>query len=250
MSSSHSAAILVSDQSHHGPPFLAPPSSLAVNGPSPRRRASTSLQVLSFSSQHVPAPALGASGPALERVGRPVLERQHAGGVGPVLERLALRSPVGLLHPRAADRSQAGVGHQLVRARQDRNGVELHRAEPAHHAPARHPSSPGRRGVPGRSAPPAGHPRCSACQAPWALQARNGGTPAPAACRTALRTAQLVERVKVTAQLCEVPAIVAKADEPIGAHRQDRHPVNAKLIGHSGVHPTDPLVRRARRRVR
>jgi hypothetical protein len=51
------------------------------------------------------------------------------------------------------------------------------------------------------------------------------------------------ERVKVTAQLCEVPAIVAKADEPVGAHRQDRHPVNAKLIGHSGVNPTDPLVR-------
>ena len=33
MSSSHSAAILVSDQSHHGPPFLAPPSWFAVSGP-------------------------------------------------------------------------------------------------------------------------------------------------------------------------------------------------------------------------
>ena len=133
MSSSHSAAILVSDQSHHGPPFLAPPSSLAVSGPSPRRRASTSLQVLSCLLQHVPAPALRASGPALEPVGRPVLERKHAGGVGPVLERLALRPPVGLLDPAPTDRPQAGVGHQLVRTRQDRDGVELHRAEPAHH---------------------------------------------------------------------------------------------------------------------
>src|SRR5271169_2347590 len=49
VSSSHSTAILVSDQSHQGPPFLAPPSSLAVSGPSSRRRANTSLQVLSFS---------------------------------------------------------------------------------------------------------------------------------------------------------------------------------------------------------
>ncbi len=50
MSSSHSAAILVSDQSHHGPPFLAPPSSLAVSGPSARNRASTSPQLFSWSS--------------------------------------------------------------------------------------------------------------------------------------------------------------------------------------------------------
>ena len=48
--------------------------------------------------QHVPPPALLTSGPALEPVGRPVLERKHAGGVGPVLERFALRPPVGLLH--------------------------------------------------------------------------------------------------------------------------------------------------------
>ena len=36
VSSSHSTAIFVSDQSHHSPPFFAPPSSVAVSGPSAR----------------------------------------------------------------------------------------------------------------------------------------------------------------------------------------------------------------------
>ena len=45
VSSSHSTAILTSDQSHHGPPALAPPSWVAVSGPSARSRASTLSQV-------------------------------------------------------------------------------------------------------------------------------------------------------------------------------------------------------------
>ncbi len=45
VSSSHSTAILTSDQSHQGPPALAPPSWVAVSGPSARSRASTLSQV-------------------------------------------------------------------------------------------------------------------------------------------------------------------------------------------------------------
>ena len=45
VSSSHSTAILTSDQSHHGPPALAPPNWVAVSGPSARSRASTLSQV-------------------------------------------------------------------------------------------------------------------------------------------------------------------------------------------------------------
>ena len=41
VSSSHSTAIFVSDQSHHWPPFLAPPSSVAVSGPSARSWSTT-----------------------------------------------------------------------------------------------------------------------------------------------------------------------------------------------------------------
>jgi len=44
VSSSHSTAIFTSDQSHHGPPPLAPPSWVAVSGPSARSRASTFSQ--------------------------------------------------------------------------------------------------------------------------------------------------------------------------------------------------------------
>ena len=44
VSSSHSTATLTSDQSHHGPPALAPPSWVAVSGPSARSRASTLSQ--------------------------------------------------------------------------------------------------------------------------------------------------------------------------------------------------------------
>ncbi len=47
VSSSHSAAIFTSDQSHHGPPAFAPPSCVAVSGPSSRSRASTCSQVSS-----------------------------------------------------------------------------------------------------------------------------------------------------------------------------------------------------------
>ena len=47
-SSSHSTAIFVSDQSHQAPPFLAPPSWVAVSGPSARSLASTSAQTFSW----------------------------------------------------------------------------------------------------------------------------------------------------------------------------------------------------------
>ena len=136
---------MVSDQSHHGPPFLAPPSWLAVSGPSPRRRASTSLHVLSCSSRTCQRLPLATALPTLERVGRPVLERQDAGGVGPVLERLAPGPPVGLLHLASAHGAQARVGHELMGAGQHRNGVELHRAEPpqhGRHASRAHPGAP------------------------------------------------------------------------------------------------------------
>ncbi len=59
--------------------------------------------VLSRSSSTCHRLPLATACPALEPVGGPVLEREDAGGVGPVLERRALRPPVGLLHPRPAD---------------------------------------------------------------------------------------------------------------------------------------------------
>jgi len=48
VSSSHSTAILVSDQSHQAPPFLAPPSCVALSGPSDLSLASTSAQTDSW----------------------------------------------------------------------------------------------------------------------------------------------------------------------------------------------------------
>ncbi len=83
--------------------------------------------------QLVPALPLRQPGPALEGVGGPVLERHQARRVGPVLEGGAPRPPVGALDASPADRPLARVRHQLVRARQHRDGVELHRAEPPQH---------------------------------------------------------------------------------------------------------------------
>ena len=51
--------------------------------------------------------------------------------MGPVLEGPALGPPVRLLDQGAGDGAMTCVRHQLVRARQHRDGVELHAAEPA-----------------------------------------------------------------------------------------------------------------------
>ena len=93
----------------------------------------------------VPAAAPGAQRPAPERVPRPLLDRQHARRVRPVLERgRAARIPVGPLDPLPRHRAEPGVGDQLVRAGQHADRVQLDRADPAQHAgtPPRRPSAP------------------------------------------------------------------------------------------------------------
>lgn len=80
-----------------------------------------------------------AVGAAAEGEVRPLLDGQDAGRVGPVLEGAAT-GPVGVLDGRAPDGAQPGVRNELVRARQDGDGVQLHRAEMAQH-PA-HPAPP------------------------------------------------------------------------------------------------------------
>ncbi len=96
-----------------------------------------------------------AVGAAAEREQRPLLDRQHAGGVRPVLERVVPR-PVRLLHRRPADRAEPGVGQQLVGAGEHGDGVQLDRAEAAQHAP--HPG-PAVRG-PEQSLGAQGDPAC------------------------------------------------------------------------------------------
>ena len=82
----------------------------------------------------VPAPAAGAQRPAPERVPRPLLDRQHAGRVRPVLERGRLaRMPVGALDPLPRHRAEPGVRDQLVRPGQHADRVQLNRAQPAQH---------------------------------------------------------------------------------------------------------------------
>src|ERR1019366_9146817 len=53
--------------------------------------------------------------------GGPQLEWQDAGGVGPVLECRARRSPVGPLAPVTRHRAKTCVGNEFVRAREARN---------------------------------------------------------------------------------------------------------------------------------
>ena len=82
----------------------------------------------------VPALAPGQQGAAPEAVVGPLLDGQHAGGMGPVLERVRQpRVPVSALDPLPADRAEAGVGDQLMRAGQHADGVQLDGAQPAQH---------------------------------------------------------------------------------------------------------------------
>jgi hypothetical protein len=80
----------------------------------------------------VPPHPPGPEGPAPEGEVGPMLERQDAGGVGPVLEGGRLgRMPVGSLDLLTRDRPQPGVGDQLVGPGEHADRVELHRADPA-----------------------------------------------------------------------------------------------------------------------
>ena len=133
MSKSHSAAILVSLQSHQGPPFLAPPSSRAESGPSAAEAVADIRAALASVLEAVPAVAPRFASATLEAVGGPVLERQDACRVRPVLEGGARRPPVPLVDPGPSDRPEAGEGDQLVRPGEDRDRVELHGPDPAEH---------------------------------------------------------------------------------------------------------------------
>ena len=63
----------------------------------------------------VPSHAPGPQGAAPEGEVRPLLDRQHAGRVRPVLEGRGLAGvPVGLLDLLPGDRPEPGVGDQLV----------------------------------------------------------------------------------------------------------------------------------------
>jgi hypothetical protein len=89
----------------------------------------------------MPALAAGTQGAPAERIVGPFLDRQHAGGVRPVLEGgRPARVPVRPLDPLPRDGAEPGVGHELVRAGKHADGVELHRAEPAQHRG--HPAAP------------------------------------------------------------------------------------------------------------
>ena len=96
----------------------------------------------------VPAHPAGPERPAAEGEVGPLLERQHAGRVGPVLEGGGLdRVPVGLLDLLPRNRAQPGVGHQLVRASQHTDRVQLYRANPAEHRRDPGPGRAPRRGA-------------------------------------------------------------------------------------------------------
>jgi len=133
VSSSHSTATFVSDQSHQAPPFLAPPSWVAFSGPSARSLARTSSQAFSGTwCQRMPR---AANARRRKRVVRPFLDRQHAGGVRPVLEGIRPAGiPVRALDPLPGHGAQPGVGDQLVGPREHADRVQLDRAEPPEHA--------------------------------------------------------------------------------------------------------------------
>ena len=78
-------------------------------------------------------PALTASAEVTSPEGehRPLLDREHARCVRPVLERAA--APVRVLDPLARHRPEPRIGDELVRAREHRDRVELHGAEAAQH---------------------------------------------------------------------------------------------------------------------
>ncbi|GAA3504043.1 hypothetical protein GCM10019016_111560 [Streptomyces prasinosporus] len=80
----------------------------------------------------------GAVGAAAEGEVGPLLDGEDARGVRPVLERVrrpGTRLPVRVLDGRAAHGAQTGVGDELVGAGQDRDRVELHRAQVAEDPP-------------------------------------------------------------------------------------------------------------------
>ncbi len=95
----------------------------------------------------MPADAPGPQRAAAEGEVRPLLDRQHAGRVRPVLEGGGLAGvPVGLLDPLPGHRPEPGVGDQFVRPRQHADRVQLHRADPAEHGgDPRQGPGPGRR---------------------------------------------------------------------------------------------------------
>lgn len=80
----------------------------------------------------VPVGAVAVGAAAEGEVG-PLLDGEDAGGVGPVLEGVCV-GPVGVLDRLAADGAEAGVRNEFVGAGEDRDGVELDRAQMAEDA--------------------------------------------------------------------------------------------------------------------
>ena len=72
--------------------------------------------------------------PAPEREPRPVVHWQHRCRVAPILESRRRLAPIGRLDRGPADRAEARVRHEFVRARQHRDGVELDQAKAAQYA--------------------------------------------------------------------------------------------------------------------
>jgi hypothetical protein len=96
----------------------------------------------------MPADAAGPARAPPELEEGPLLHRQDAGRVRPVLERGRLaRVPVGALDPLPRHGPEPGVGDKLVRPGQDADRVKLDGAQPAQQAD--HPAAP-----PGRSEEP------------------------------------------------------------------------------------------------
>ena len=127
-SSRSSSATLAGVQSHHSPPAcLPPPSSLVVSGPSSRRRAwiasrTSPARAPPQRSDDRGAPGGGrrtrASRPSAGRTSRATSTRR------PAARRSSTRP-----RPPPAHRAEPRVGHELVRAGEDRDRVELHRAQ-------------------------------------------------------------------------------------------------------------------------
>jgi hypothetical protein len=128
------------------PPLAAPlPAAQLAGGQRPLRPQAVEHAAQRAPRHGVPALPAGPERPPPEPEPRPFLHRQHAGRVRPVLEGLA--APVGALDRFPPDRPEPRVGHELVRARQHGDRVELHRAQRAQHrrdapAPRARPDQP------------------------------------------------------------------------------------------------------------